>query len=175
MTTNYIQFKAKGICTRKEDFSEDVEDFMIACAKGDNKRVEQGLVNMNPDVIDNDGYTPLMLAVWGGHFKIVKNLVDAGAAIDTCDNKGNTALMLSAWRGDFEISKYLVNNGASLTIRNWRDSTALIFAAAHGRPKVFSMLLEREEVISFDDTVTLLTYTIYKRFESEAALYHTLH
>jgi ankyrin repeat protein len=41
----------------------------------------------NPDAMDNDGQTPLHLAIQGGHLVAAKRLLHGGAAPNICDKK----------------------------------------------------------------------------------------
>ena len=46
----------------------------------------------NPNIVDPDQYTPLILALINGHFDVAGALIDAGADLDMQDKVGRTAL-----------------------------------------------------------------------------------
>ena len=48
--------------------------------------------NIVVDCRNNNGFTPLMIAVYYGHLEMVKYLVTAGANINAQDNKKHTVL-----------------------------------------------------------------------------------
>merc|ERR1711939_53331 len=58
--------------------------------------------------------TPLHQAADGGHVKVVKALVTAGASLDARDKFGMTPLHLAAFRGHMNATRALVDAGASL-------------------------------------------------------------
>ena len=85
--------------------------------------------------------TPLILAVWLEHYKLVDLLVEAGAELDKKDSNGYTALMRAAFIGDLGICKKLVSAGADIEMRNQRGKTALMFASYNYNLKIVKYLL----------------------------------
>ena len=72
---------------------------------GDEYRVRE-LLRTNADVNmhEPNGLTPLMVAAQGGHVRIVKLLLDAGANPRLTDNKGFNAQYHAMWYGHPEIA-----------------------------------------------------------------------
>eukprot|EP00038_Savillea_parva_P031753 m.90140 g.90140 ORF g.90140 m.90140 type:complete len:1008 (-) comp9843_c0_seq1:96-3119(-) len=79
----------------------DAEDRLtIAAGQGDEDTVakilkEEPEVNMN--LQDKDGRTPVVAATYGGHKRVAEMLVDAGANLDLADNAGNSVADINPW------------------------------------------------------------------------------
>ena len=70
-------------------------------SRGDLRGVEEE-VGRNPGVLeerDGDGDSPLGVAAYFGHAKMVEVLVRAGAQLETRDNSGFTPMLSAADRG----------------------------------------------------------------------------
>ena len=82
--------------------------------------IEKGEGPVGVDGLESDGSTPLMAAADGGHQKIVRQLLEAGADWEEKDGEGCTALALAVAGGHLE---------AATVLRDW--------AASHdsGEPK----------------------------------------
>lgn len=76
------------------------------------------------NVNDNNGATPLRLAVRLRNTNAVRALIDAGAKLDKKNKDGYTALMFAAELGLVEITQMLVNAKADTTIKNAYRQTA---------------------------------------------------
>lgn len=63
----------------------------------------------------NGGYTPLQIAVQGGHFSIVQKLHALGASLDREDHWGRHSLYLAAEWGHVNIVRYLIEQGVKVT------------------------------------------------------------
>ena len=65
-------------------------------------------------IMDVEGVTPLIAAAEGGHFEVVRLLVDAGADLNRSDSSGFTPVMGAARAGHPGIVKFLLDRGADL-------------------------------------------------------------
>jgi ankyrin repeat protein len=77
-----------------------------ACRAGDTERVKQlldGDGSAQVDEKDEDGWTALGRASYGGQTKVVRLLLDKGALLDD----GWTALMSAIDSGDTEVARLL--------------------------------------------------------------------
>lgn len=80
------------------------------------------------NISDAYGRTPLTWAAWRGDASSVKQLLDAGAEIDTSDWGGYTALSRAAGSGRLECVRILLRAGASTAVRNFRGSQPIHLA-----------------------------------------------
>jgi ankyrin repeat protein len=62
---------------------------------------------------DNEGHSPLHLAVEGGHIETVEVLINRGANVNARSNRGATPLYMAKAIGYDDISQFLVDRGAS--------------------------------------------------------------
>ena len=110
---------------------------------GDEKKVKELLeTDININIKDDDGYTALTHAVYGGYLKCVKLLIKKGANVNIKDNNGYTALMEATTHGYIEIVKFLLENDADPNIRDNKGYTALMVAADTVNPEIVKILLE---------------------------------
>ncbi|KAF2184801.1 ankyrin [Zopfia rhizophila CBS 207.26] len=96
-----------------------------------------------PDRVDYPGLTPLMMASLGTMPNIVKELLVAGAYIDTENNLGNTALMCISEDPDTasEVFSILVEFGANVNHRSKFGMTPIIYAARFRLLEVVDLLV----------------------------------
>jgi hypothetical protein len=73
--------------------------------------VEHGLP---PDVQDEDGNTPLMLAAYHGCAATVRRLVELGADVDLRNNRDQAPVAGALFKGEDEVVRVLVEAGADL-------------------------------------------------------------
>lgn len=75
----------------------------------------------------------------------VRDLIDAGANVDTQDEQKRTALMLSSKKGYLEIVKALVGAGAALNLQGnemfYGGNTALMYACRNGHLEIVKTLV----------------------------------
>jgi ankyrin repeat protein len=97
----------------------------------------------HPEVWDQGGYTPLILASYHGSLETTLALLDQGATVDTADlGRGNTALMGVAFKGFAAIVKCLLAAGADVNHRNHAGQSALMMAALFGHAAIVEELIE---------------------------------
>lgn len=92
--------------------------------------------------IDAEGVTPLIAAAEGGHFEVVRLLVDAGAAVNRADSTGFTPLMGAARAGHAGMARFLVERGAERSAVDRSGRNALAHAVEFGHQRVMAAILK---------------------------------
>lgn len=64
------------------------------------------------NVQDDKGYTPLMYAITNHNLNMVKLLVEHGADVNLCNNNGQSPLEIAYLYDSPEITEYLYSKGA---------------------------------------------------------------
>ena len=102
--------------------------------------------NINVNVKDVYGGTPLHYAAINGHFEITRLLIQNGADVNVKKNDGNTPLHYAAWNGHVNILHLLVENGANLEVQDNDGWRALHIAARFGDLPFIQELISRYHV-----------------------------
>lgn len=111
---------------------------MIAALKGRGPLVTRLLER--GAAIDKPGWSPLHYAATGPDSRLVRLLVDRGAAIDARSPNGTTPLMMAAQYGEEASVDLLLARGAASQARNDRGLDAADFARLGGREKLAARL-----------------------------------
>ena len=85
--------------------------------------------------------TPLMRAAQEGHVRVVKLLLDRGAAVNRRNRVQMTALMLASQRGHAAVCQVLIDRGAELDSMTEQNSTSLLLACKRGHVDVVKTLI----------------------------------
>lgn len=104
------------------------------------------LSGFKPEVnaVNDQGFTPLVLAVYNNSYDAAKWLLENGAQPDLKDRSGNTALMGAAFKGHYEMADLLLSYKAGIDVQNHNGATALIFASTFGRNNMVKLFLEHK-------------------------------
>lgn len=106
----------------------------------------------DPNFKDNDGYTPLMIAAYEGHFSVVETLLAAGVDVNiTADDDEATALHTAAQRGFDGIVDALLKQEADKNALDKLGGTPLMGAAFNGRLPVVKTLLTARAGVNITD------------------------
>eukprot|EP00968_Pinguiococcus_pyrenoidosus_P016956 scaffold1651_cov317-Pinguiococcus_pyrenoidosus.AAC.21 len=92
------------------------------------------------EAVDEDGNTPLHLAVTGRQRAVVKMLLEAEADVNRTDKSGVTPLHHAAGLGSVKMVELLVGNGADLSLQSGAG-TPLHWAAGNGHFEAVDTLL----------------------------------
>jgi len=111
------------------------------------------LVYSNPEAINfhaEDGFTPLGLACYFGHYEIARYLVLKGADVNLPSNNGFKVYPLhSAAAGNYtRIARMLIENNALVNVKQQAGSTAMHSAAQNGNIDLLILLLEHGADVS---------------------------
>ena len=102
--------------------------------------------NINVNVKDVNGDTPLHYAAANGHVEIARLLLQNGAEVNAKGNDGWTPLHFAAFQGHVDILHLLVENGADLEAQNNDGMRALHWAASKGHLPFIQDLVSRYHV-----------------------------
>jgi hypothetical protein len=102
--------------------------------------------NINVNVKDVYGWTPLHYSAENGHVEIAGLLLQNGAEVNVRSNYGNTPLHLAAIRGQVDVLHLLVENGADFEAQNNYGQRALHCAARYGHLPIIQELISRYHV-----------------------------
>ena len=86
----------------------------------------------NPNIADNRGVTPLMLASQLGFFEGVRALITAGARVDEPNEAGETPLISAVHRRDTQMMRVLLQAGANPDRTDNSGRTAREYAELEG-------------------------------------------
>lgn len=92
--------------------------------------------------VNDDGETPLILAVRRSNLVITQLLLDAGALPECADLNGVMPLHIAAGNGDLFVAKALIGAGAGIDAKTTEGQTPLILAARSGKNDFTAMLTE---------------------------------
>lgn len=109
--------------------------------------VVENLVGNYPDAVNfyaEDGFTPLGLASYFGHYEIARFLILKGADVNMPSNNGfNVFPIHSAVAGNYtDIAALLIESGANVNVRQQAGVTPLHSAAQNGNLDMLILLLE---------------------------------
>ena len=116
--------------------------------------------NININVLDTNGYTPIHRAIYNNDLATVNELLkntnlNINSKLDIAVNingwylGGATPLILASYLGYTNIVKTLLNNNADIKARDDIDgSMAIHMAAANGNNEVIEILLSKDEISS---------------------------
>jgi hypothetical protein len=122
-----------------------VTDIVDAARRGDYHAVHR-LIADEPELIDatdDSGYTALHWAGIRGHWRIFRELVEAGAPVDAIGDDGGTPLHWASHHDRADMVELLLDAGADVTVRNRWGRTPLHVTARRGCPDVARLLLDR--------------------------------
>ena len=88
--------------------------------------------------------TPLTRGVKNGYYKIIEQLLNAGANVEHPGNYGETPLMMAASRGDLDICRLLLRSGANIRTSDIFGRTPLHHAIMSNHHSIVALFLEHE-------------------------------
>ncbi len=141
--------------------SPEIESGLLELAVGGNSSAIKTLLDKGvyPDIQDQRGNTPLMLATDVGSLRVVNVLLESGANPNLKNKIGETALINAVWKNQIEIADQLIRKNANVNANNNRGWTALMYAAIHGHAELFNKLLDHNanQEAKTEDKKTALT------------------
>lgn len=124
-------------------FSQETLDVFDIARKG---TVEQAkaILKTNPNafnVVNNDSYSPLILACYRGNNEVAKLLIENGSDINVKSSMG-TPLMAAVVKGNNEIAKLLIDKKADINGADPNGTTALIYAVQFQNKEILTLLVQ---------------------------------
>ena len=151
-----------------------IEFIMDSALNGNVEAIALALeAGINPDLTDENGRTPLMLAAFNGHTEIAERLLEAGARLDLRDSTNRTAFMFACTGPNLKLVTLLHRRGANINDIDSHESwTPLMFAAAEGYSDVVQYLLSNGANPKAEDVdgETAATFARQRGFAEVAAL-----
>ena len=146
LSLSSVSILAKEISqnTEQQAAQKEVVDLFFAAARTGNEEViNEFLKHGFPVNIKNHaGFTPLMMAAYYGHQKIVTALLEKGADRCARDNKGNTALMGAIFKLEWSIAKQLRQVDCDARAKQTGQKTTEEFAKVIGQDKELKKMTE---------------------------------
>jgi ankyrin repeat protein len=130
-----------------------LENFKRSCAEGNLLDVcdfiEKKVVDpKDPQFLENNGLTPLVISIMNNHMELVKYLVEeCFVDVNIKDKKyGYTPAISAIFESNLEALKYLKEKGADLTLCDNSKLTPVYYALLFRALDIFSYLLELPEI-----------------------------
>ena len=101
--------------------------------------------------INDEGYSPLLLACYRSNNEVAKFLIDNGSDING-KSKFGTPLMACIVKGNNDIAKFLIEKKADLNFADLSGMTALIYAINFKNYEIVSSLVKAGVNIDFKDS-----------------------
>ena len=125
-----------AIVSNKRSLDEDNR------AQTELKRRKLGSETRHRDPSQTD-LTPEDYTVGWDYAKIMQQLLDKGADVESKDSSGWTPLLWAAWNGNEEIIQLLLDKGADIESKDSSGLTPLSWAAEKGHKEIVQLLLDR--------------------------------
>jgi len=93
------------------------------------------------DAQNDEGQTPLSVAVIGGHRAVVRLLIDCGANLNASNGRGESPLHHASALGWYEIARLIVEEGGHLEAEDECGDSPLHFAVREDRLEIVEFLL----------------------------------
>ncbi len=121
---------------------QQVLDVFEVARKGSVSQVKE-ILEANPkafNVVNENGFSPLILACYRGNNEVAKFIITQGADINTKSDMGS-ALMACIVKGNNEIAQFLIANKADLNLIDNQGTTALMYAVQFKNIPIIKLLL----------------------------------
>jgi ankyrin repeat protein len=113
------------------------------------------------NVVNDEGYSPLLLACYRGNNEVAKFLIESGSDING-KSKFGTPLMACVVKANNEIAKLLIDKKADVNFADGSGTTALIYATNFKNYELVTALVKAKANLDYKDTKnnTALDYAI---------------
>lgn len=124
-------------------FSQQKTDVFGVARTGTVEEVKE-ILKLNPkafQVVNKDGFSPLILACYRGNNDVAKFLIENGSDLNASSTMG-TALMAAVVKGNDEIVKILLDKNANINATDANGTTALMYAVQFQNEELIKLLFE---------------------------------
>lgn len=148
---------------------QQVTDVFEVARKGTISQAE-AIVKTNPkafNVINENGFTPLILACYRGNNEVAKFIITQGVDINAKSDMGS-ALMACIVKGNNEIAKLLIAGKADLNLVDNQGTTALMYAVQFKNIEIIKLLLANNANKNLKDNKgkTAFEYAVFSADEA---------
>lgn len=124
------------------EFSDTPEGRLFKAAWTNDVSTLRGM-NIDVNLKDAVGRTPLHIAAEKGNMDVAMFLIENGANVNVADVNGNTPLVFIINKtGNLKVIQRLLEKGARVNLQNRTGETPLMYAAWHGHLAIVQLLLE---------------------------------
>lgn len=143
-TENNLEY-VKLHMTHLEMVDDKKKSLLHYAVTGSAKDVIDYLLNqdINVNLIDQYGETPLFDCARKGKVNIAKRLIDKFANVNIENNRGELPIHLASFKGDLEMIKLLIESGSMLNKKSNDDRLPLHYAIAGGRVNAIDFLVKQ--------------------------------
>nr|KAG5701758.1 hypothetical protein BaRGS_000748 [Batillaria attramentaria] len=125
---------------------------MVASERGELNIVRELLeAGVDPNAVDNEGWSALLCAAKEGHLEITIELLEHGAEKEHKDTCGWTALMWASYKGRIIVVQELLDRGANPNAKADHSMTSLAWAAGRGHTEIVHMLISKGAKVNTAD------------------------
>lgn len=111
----------------------------------------EGIQGLEADTEAEGGGTSLHMAAQGGHFSVVKTLLNHGASLHARTDAMQTPLHKAAYEGHGPCVRLLLGGGADINAQDKEGHGVLHHAAAGGRHAIVDLLCANPELDVFQE------------------------
>lgn len=132
------------ILTYCSTYGQDRFDVFDIARRGTVKEVREQLQS-NPNafnIINSDGFSPLLLACYRGNIEVAKLLIETGCDINQKSSMG-TPLMAAVVKGNTTMVQYLLLKNANVNLTDENGTTALMYAVMFKNKEIVTLLLQK--------------------------------
>ena len=143
-TENDIEY-VKLHMTHLEMVDEKKKSLLHYAVTGSAMDVIHYLLNqdINVNLVDQYGETPLFDCARKGKVQIAKKLIDKYANVNVENRQGELPIHLASFKGDLDMIKLLIESGSFLNKQTKEDKYPVHYAIAGGRHEVIDFLIKK--------------------------------
>ena len=149
-------------------YCQEQADVFTLARTGSVEQVKE-MLKKNPNaftVVNDNGFSPLLLACYKGNNEVAKLLIDSGGDINLVTKMG-TPLMAAIVRGNNEMAQLLIEKKADVNATDESGITALIYAVQFQNIVILKLLLQNNADKTHKDKEgkTAFEHAIFSRNE----------